>query len=218
MANDDRPVPSGVSPRNTRFRVQLRLRTFLVLVGLIGLSLSPLGMLRRYESQRRVIGEMNVHRDWYRTEAEGPARLLGLRAGYFESLTHLEYRTRPGGPTLPDFNGLTKLRGLSLPHSPITDEDLAKLQGLKNLEVLYLCVDQLTDDGLRQLHHLKQLKELQLGQLAVGEPDRTYHGPCRITDGGLQELRRALPKLKIVDNVCPPGWSVPGMYFPEEEQ
>jgi hypothetical protein len=103
-----------------------------------------------------------------------------------------------------------------LQDSPITDEDLARLNELVNLEVLYICADQVTDDGLRHLHQLERLSELQLGRLPIGQPGQTYYGPCRITEEGREKLRRALPRLKIKDNVRPPGWSVPGMYFPKE--
>ncbi len=60
--------------------------------------------------------------------------------------------------------GLTKLRGLGLAKTKVTDAGLEHLKGLTNLQSLILGGTNVTDVGLE---HLKGLTNLQLLELSV---------------------------------------------------
>jgi hypothetical protein len=174
----------------------------------------------RFEAQRRTIERLSgTSGCWMRTVPDGPAWLRRWAGpGYFERITHIEIMPSLITPTLAQLRGLVDLQGLSLAYVPVTDDDLAALESLKGLEVLYICPDQITDSGLMYLCRLPKLRELQMGSLPVGQPGRSYFGTTRITDKGRNTLHQALPGLKIIDNVAPPGWRVPGAYFPVTER
>lgn len=195
---------------------RIRLRTLLLLIFLVALAMRLEMIVRLHRAQRRAIDETRMNGGWVRIVA-GPQwarRLLG--EDFFAELTRMERHQTMKNRGFPKALDLSKLCGISLPYVPVTDDDLPALHQAANLEVLYLCEDQLTDAGLMQLVGLRRLRELQLGPLAVNEPGRTYFGPSPVTEDGLERLRRAIPGLKVVRNVAPPGWSVSGLYFPSE--
>ena len=68
----------------------------------------------------------------------------------------------------------------------VTDAGLKELATLKNLTTLDLSNTGVTDAGLKELAPLKNLTTLNLG------------GFTRVTDEGIKELQKALPKCKIV--------------------
>ncbi len=80
---------------------------------------------------------------------------------------------------------LTGLRELQLIHNPLTDAGLVHLNGLTDLETLNLFATNVTDAGLVHLKGLTKLKTLKLNATAV-------------TDDGVSELRKALPKTRIL--------------------
>jgi len=191
----------------------------MALTALVAVALWLEMNLIRFEAQRRTMERFsNTSGGWMRAVPDGPAWLRRWSGpGYFERITHIEVHPSSRPLTLADLRGLTDLQGLSLAYVPVTDDDLAALESLKGLELLYICPDQITDSGLMHLRALPKLKELQMGRGPVGQPGRTYFGAPRITPEGRDALRQALPGLKIIDNVAPPGWRVPGMYFPVED-
>jgi hypothetical protein len=81
---------------------------------------------------------------------------------------------------------LTDLQGVSLIGTPTTDDGLAHLVNLRGLDIIYLEDTQITDAGLKHLAGMKSLTEIRI---AGG----------RITEDGLAGLRRAMPKLKVVE-------------------
>jgi hypothetical protein len=75
---------------------------------------------------------------------------------------------------------------LSLAGTQVTDNGLVHLQGLTKLHDLSLMFTHVTDAGLE---HLKGMVQLQFLDLRAND---------RITDDGVEKLKRALPKCKII--------------------
>jgi uncharacterized protein (TIGR03067 family) len=110
---------------------------------------------------------------------EAVKRLSGLRALYLQS-------TPITDAGLVHLQALKKLQTLSLDFTEITDAGLAKLGSLTSLETLSLeNTIGITDAALPQLRSMTHLREVNL--------DGT-----KITVEGIQALRNARPKLKIV--------------------
>jgi Leucine rich repeat len=86
---------------------------------------------------------------------------------------------------LQHLKGLPNLKDLSLFRTRVTDEGLALLGGMKNLQKLILGDGPITDRGLAYLRGLTDLRELDL--VAI-----------RVSDARIEELKAALPHLKIV--------------------
>jgi hypothetical protein len=86
---------------------------------------------------------------------------------------------------LTNLEGLWRLRTLNLWGNKVTDAGLVHLGGLTQLR--WLCLDQtgVTDLGLKQLATLRNLETLSVEQ-------------TKVTEAGAAELRRALPRLKII--------------------
>ncbi len=124
------------------------------------------------------------------------ARMLGIRP---EDRVRVDKRTRVwqlslrdrklSGEELPELlEGYTELRKLDLSHNPLTDESLIHLEKLSKLETVNLEHTGITDAGLQKLRRLSNLKSLHL-----------YLGPGhRTTRDGRQQLRKAIPGLKIL--------------------
>ncbi len=89
---------------------------------------------------------------------------------------------------LAHLKGLSKLRRLHLERTKIGDEGIGNLAGLSNLEYLNLYGTKITDKSLVQLAGLKNLKQLYVWQTEV-------------TDVGVDQLKKALPGLKVVRGV-----------------
>jgi hypothetical protein len=90
---------------------------------------------------------------------------------------------------LKELKGLTQLRVLRLGgFGLVTDAGLKELKGLKQLEELHLNATKVTDAGLKELKGLTQLEELRLGF-------------TRVTGVGVADLKKALPKCKIIGPV-----------------
>jgi hypothetical protein len=85
---------------------------------------------------------------------------------------------------LPHLRGLPKLKQLGLFQTGITDEGLVYLKGMKDLEELSLSGPKITDQGLAHLKGLPSLHRLLLAKTGV-------------TKGGVHELERTSPRLKI---------------------
>jgi hypothetical protein len=85
---------------------------------------------------------------------------------------------------LAQIEGLTNLRVLHLEKTPTTDAMLAHLKGLKNLTYLNVYGSQVTDAGLPQLKDLTNLKSL-------------YVFETKVTDAGIAALKQTLPNVRI---------------------
>jgi hypothetical protein len=113
----------------------------------------------------------------------GLRELVGLKV-----LTSLDlFGLRISDPGLDVLGRLERLSRLTMGGEHVTDATLARLASLKNLEFLYIEQANITDAGLKQLAALKKLKVLQL-ELNM-----------ELTDGGVAELRRALPNCEITE-------------------
>lgn len=91
----------------------------------------------------------------------------------------------------------------------VTDKGIKELSGLKNLHTLFISDTQLTDAGLKDLAALKDLRGLDLGKTKITDAGLKELGVLKklqylhlaslpkVTDGGIKELQKALPKCKI---------------------
>jgi hypothetical protein len=91
----------------------------------------------------------------------------------------------------------------------MTDVGMQSLKKLENLAFLDICSSQITDLGLKELRDLKGLGEIQMQSCShvtdVGLMElkdlpklrRIYAYGSKITNTGSQELRAALPNVKI---------------------
>ena|SRR5438128_1132340 len=93
--------------------------------------------------------------------------------------------TRVTDAGLKHLAALQELRELELESTAVTDAGLRELAALKKLEQLNLCFTKVTDVGLRQLTMLKELRVLRVGETQVSET-------------GINDLKKALPKCRIV--------------------
>jgi hypothetical protein len=93
--------------------------------------------------------------------------------------------TRVTDAGLKHLAGLSELRELELEDTVVTDVGLKELATLRKLEHLNLCFTKVTDKGLGHLAMLKELRSLRLRETQVSE-------------AGINELRKALPKCRIV--------------------
>jgi hypothetical protein len=104
----------------------------------------------------------------------------------FESLATLDLRdTNITNDELRGLSGLAQLKELTLAQTCISDSGLKYLKDLSGLQSLDLWDTQVTDAGLADLQSLTQLRELELPLTN------------RISDAGIDEIQRALPKCKI---------------------
>ena len=92
--------------------------------------------------------------------------------------------TRVAGDGLKHLKKLVNLRELHLGSTDVPDAALEHLAGLAELQILDLDQTNVTDAGLRYLKGLINLKELKV--------------PDAVTEAGLDELKRAIPGLKIM--------------------
>jgi len=110
--------------------------------------------------------------------------------GHLRSLTNLQtldlWRCKNFTDAgLRHLEGMTSLRELSLWNTEITDGGLNHLKGLISLQELDLSHTQITDAGLENLENLTSLRKLEL----IG---------CEaLTEGGVDDLKRALPKVAV---------------------
>ena len=115
------------------------------------------------------------------------------------------YELRLGKTSVTDgglahIKGLSALNRLHLENTKIGDAGLAHLKGLKELTYLNLYETLVTDAGLKHLKGLKNLKNLYVWQ-------------TRVTDAGADELRKALPDLKIEK-----GWDLAEVEATQKKQ
>jgi hypothetical protein len=81
-----------------------------------------------------------------------------------------------------------KLRSLGLHYCPeVTDAGMREIARAGNLSSLAFSGIRLTDDGLKELATLRHLSELEICRSKM----------VKVTEAGIADLRRALPKLKV---------------------
>lgn len=110
---------------------------------------------------------------------------------------------------LPKISGLlTRLAGLGVGDSQVTDSGLADIAKMKHAESLGLNSLSITDDGLKQLQGLKNLFVLNLSQTPITDGGLVHlRGltnladlslqETKVTAAGVAELQTALPKCAI---------------------
>jgi len=87
---------------------------------------------------------------------------------------------------LAHLKGMTSLRTLSLWNTQTTDAGLVHVKALDGLQRLDLSHTQITDAGLEQLKDLDSLQDLE------------FVGCERLSDAGIDCLKKALPKVEVV--------------------
>jgi hypothetical protein len=124
----------------------------------------------------------SLHLDRTKVTDKGLKHLAGLRA-----LQTLDLEFTAVGEGLKDLAGLESLQTLNLAQTQVTDKALKDLIALKSLKSLNLCAGlrgRVTDAGLKELAGCKSLQRLDL----TGQ---------NVTEAGVAELRKALPKLAV---------------------
>jgi len=96
-------------------------------------------------------------------------------------------RFRYFGVTQVEIGELLELERLLLAATQITDTGLKEVAKLQQLVCLHLGTAEITDAGLKEVAKIKQLKTLFLG------------GRTSVTEVGVAQLQKALPKCKILD-------------------
>ena len=108
-------------------------------------------------------------------------------------------------------SSMTSLRTLNLSGTQIDDEGVAHLASLTNLRTLLVTNTSITDEGLKHLRGLHGLRFLSLTWTAVTEEgihellrqlpelDELAVAPNQISEFKLNELKTAIPTLKVYD-------------------
>jgi hypothetical protein len=102
----------------------------------------------------------------------------------------------------------TRLQGLNLAKSAVTDGGLGYFEGLTELNELWLSDTKVTDKGMEHLAQLSGLRVLDLDGTQVTDTGlaeltglvnltKLYLRRTRVTDAGVRELQRTLPSLKV---------------------
>jgi len=105
------------------------------------------------------------------------------------ALSHLTvlnlYKTKVTDAGLGGLAEIPQIEDLFIGGGPIPDAGLERLEGMKRLKNLACWDAPITDAGLMHLRSLPRLEVLSLGQR------------LRVTEQGVRDLKRAIPKLKI---------------------
>ena len=84
----------------------------------------------------------------------------------------------------PQIKALSRVTGLHLDRSKVTDVGLAPLEGINNIELINLKGTAITDAGLNHLRNMTSLKQLNVTHTSV-------------TDAGVASLKKSLPHLQV---------------------
>lgn len=175
------PTIVSLDVRETRITdcglVNLECLTGLRRLDLSGTSIGDTGL----RSLRGLVQLRELYLDDTETTDVGLRNLSGLNC---LELLRLD-RTSVSDAGMSFIRQFTKLQELHLHWTLISDSGLTHLAGLKELKVLSLGSTDVTDKGLISLHTMKELQYLSVTNTSV-------------TKHGCEELRRALPHLKIV--------------------
>jgi hypothetical protein len=136
---------------------------------------------------------------------DGFAHLDGMTSLRWLTLTPTGGLT---GPRIIPLRTLTRLQGLNLDRTDVTDAGLRRLAGLSGLELLGLTGTKVTDSGLKNLEGLASLESLYLDGTQVsdeglvslkrlGKLKRLTLKGTKVTPSGASEFRQARPKVKL---------------------
>ncbi len=136
--------------------------------------------------------------------------------GLFVHISHLKHVTTLNlmGNTVTDstfarLKNLPSVETLMLQHTAISDSGLASLEGMHNLRYLLISSFGITDKGLEHVRGLNSLTTLSLEDSLISDAGMVHLlkltklsglviNHTQVTDAGIEELKRALPNLKIV--------------------
>jgi internalin A len=187
-----------VQPKSWRRLLRVSVRGLVVLVLVIGAWLG--WIVHRAQVQRDAVAAIQkidgtVKYDWERKDGLsipngqpwGPRWLVDrIGIDYFGHVTQVRLvATHQLSDTeLTHISRLSRLEELDLHRSPVTDAGLAHVEGLTDLQSLHLYRTAVSDTGLIHLRGRCRLRNLSIEN-------------TKVTDAGVQELRQAIPNLKI---------------------
>jgi len=133
-----------------------------------------------------------------------------VEAGLLANVPQLDFSfTRVDDQAAEFLWELRSLRGLHLGHTSLTDTGLARLAMLTHLRSLILSGTRITDAGLGHLAALRQLRRLSLRETTITSAGLSTLGclsrletldltATPVTNAAIKELRRSLPRLRVV--------------------
>lgn len=196
------------TPRPERRRLQFSLRTLLIFVTLVCITMSWLGVkLARVMRQREAVAAIEARGGYVTYDYEvdalpaewtAPTWLRGLFDDVYVS--HVILSGNCDNDDISRLAKLTSLETLDFDHSQLTDAGLAHLSGLADLQVLSLADTQVTDAGLAHLERLANLWLLSLNDTPVTDAGlkhldgltnltTLYLWGTGVTDAGLEHLK-----------------------------
>ncbi len=153
---------------------QFRLKTMMLVFLAVSLPLGwigfRIGQLRAQAALAKQLEDLNLSLN-YRYGNLYWVSFIGTDADRFDA------------SVLARLKRLPKLTHVDLQGMPITDDDLAYLEGMR-LEAVYLADTRITDAGLARLESLIELSHLDVSNTAV-------------TAEGVEKLRRKIPNLSV---------------------
>jgi hypothetical protein len=209
--------------RPVKRRLQVSLRTFLLLTALVAAGLA-LVIVPAREQQRLVKVVENVHGsvmyDYQRTkegrfeptmESPWPAwMMVGVGRDAFHSVVLLSLHNKAvTDETLKELSGLSSVELLHLGGTSITSEGLAALKAFPKLRVVTIHDDGFNDESLRRLGDLPALEKLIISSVP-GLTDAGLEHLAKLqnlkwlwfhrtqtTEAGVEKLRKSLPNCRI---------------------
>jgi hypothetical protein len=176
---------------------QFSLRTFLVVVALIGIGLGV--AVNRARSRKAAIVAIDNLGGTYAFFETGPQWLRNLVHDdkYFYDAARVTLGSTAAGYNFnrpfkdEDLDGMidhlnvfSRFEQLDLSGSKVTDDGLRHLKGLRSLKILNLSNTAVSDEGLARLQGISTLRELELVR-------------TKVTKAGVDELQRSLPTCTI---------------------
>jgi Leucine Rich repeat len=182
-------TPNDTKPKSRRRWYQYSLGTMLIVVTVIGYSMSSLvDNVREGRQQQAALAPILKlgGRVYYGRTTPAPVwlqELLGRDS--FRSVIMVDLsNTTVSAADLEYLKGLTTLKSLVLRDTLVNDDGLEHLKGLPQLLTLWLERTHVTDAGLEHLKGLNQLREL-------------YLTSTKVTDAGVERLQESLPRCII---------------------
>ena len=190
-------VAQSQNPTNNRRWPRFSLRTFLILILVVGGGLGWIGRtIAEAAAHRRALAEIQAfggacfdssHPVGLKTRgfffhSLGSVQFLSNRVTdadlehllpYLKRLPKLDqlilWNTQVSGDGLRRFSELSDLRSLDLGHSNLADAGMEQVESLTNLENLNLSDTAITDAGLKQIDRLSQLRVLDLSNTGISD-------------------------------------------------
>ena len=178
-----------------RWRFQFSVRSLMLLTVAVAVSCSWLAVkMRQAEARRYAIDSLNRVNCWVNYEYEGITEepfepkwmddILGI--DFFHDAFAVSYLDDVlGDEHIATISNLQEVVILHLNNTHLTDNGMKHLERMKKVQSFIINSSDITDKGLNYLKSMSSLKYLSLGE------------HTKVTDAGVAELQKALPKCKI---------------------